>query len=250
MTAINMKTSTACSLLMFYFDVCVREVQSELGLSLEPTTLSSLNSLSVDTTSGEVNAAQFVPLPYPSSEPHNSDKPSFIQPSFTQSFNGQRNNKSLLNRSVNPSQTLYTTQNSYSTMGEDYDVLKLLGSSKTIHQKTSSIEITSSSPMSLTTQHQVSMSQQHDLSKTSTLNTDPLVSQWALYDTMLKTEGSFRIQSSAAMTITSSALSSALVSSTKFNVSCKLWSCPTPTDICTPLKGGKFHCSCKQVYGR
>ncbi|XP_062589107.1 uncharacterized protein LOC134250772 [Saccostrea cucullata] len=246
-----MKVSTACSFLMFYISSC--EVQSEEGFSLEPTTLSSLDSLPGDTTTGEVNGAQFVPLPYPSSEPQNSDNPSFIQPSFSQSLNGHRNNKSILNRSINPSQTRYTTQNSYSTMGEDYDVLKLLGSSKTIHQKTSSIEIASSSPMSLTSQPQISMSQQDGLSKTSALGTEPLSSQWALYDTMLKTQDSVRIQSSAAMTITSSAISPVSVPkprSGKVSVSCKPWSCPMPTDVCIPLKGGKFLCSCKQVYGR
>lgn len=256
-----MKLSECVSILVFsqiYSYVCLGVVQSDLALSLEPTTLSSLESLSLDKSSGEVTAAQYVPLLYPSSDQSQTD-PSIIQPSFTESFSGTENiNQATLNRSICPSRTKNTAQDPpYQTTGKDYDLTKLLGSSKTAHQKTSAIEISSSSPISLTLQPHVSLSQAPVSSKTSTQETEPLHSvEWSLYDTMLKTQDSHEIQSQlAAMTITSSVFSTAtsVMNTTKTstgNNSCIPGPCPLSTDMCTPLKGGKFHCSCRQVYGR
>ncbi|XP_048761433.1 uncharacterized protein LOC125670360 isoform X3 [Ostrea edulis] len=221
-----------------------------LGFNLEPTTMSSLESLSADTTSGEVTAAQYVSLPYSSSEHHNN-KPSVIQPSFTQSFIGERNNKSTLNRNVYPSQTLNTAQDSYKNIGKDYDWFQHLESSRTVHQKTPPVEIISSSSLSLTSQPQVSASQPQFSSEPSAQVTQPLLSAWSLYDTMLKTQDSAGIQSSVVMAITSSdvnSISSVVykVNTKKRFISCRPGSCPAVTDICTPLVGGKFHCSCRQ----
>lgn len=252
-----MKLSECVSILVIYSYVWLGVVQSDLALSLEPTTLSSLESLSLDKSSGEVTAAQYVPLLYPSSDQSQTD-PSVIQPSFTESFSGTENiNQATLNRSIYPSRTKNTAQDPYQTTGEDYDLTKLLGSSKTAHQKTSAIEISSSSPISLTLQPHVSLSQAPVSSKTSTQETEPLHSvEWSLYDTMLKTQDSHEIQSQlAAMTITSSVFSTAtsVMNTTKTikgNNSCIPGPCPLSTDICTPLKRGKFHCSCRQVYGR
>lgn len=252
-----MKLSGCISILVVYSFVCLGVVQSDLALSLEPTTLSSLESLSLDKSSGEVTAAQYVPLLYPSSD-QSQIEPSVIQPSFTESFSGTENiNQATLNRSIYPSRTKNTAQDPYQTTGEDYDLTKLLGSPKTAHQKTSAIEISSSSPISLTLQPHVSMPQAPVSSKTSTQGTEPLHSvEWTLYDTMLKTQDSHEIQSQLeAMTITSSVFSTATsvmntTKTSKGNNSCILGSCPLSTDICTPLKGGQFHCSCRQVYGR
>lgn len=253
-----MKLSKCVSILVIYSYVLLGVVQSDLALSLEPTTLSSLESLSLDKTPGEVTAAQYVPLLYPSSDQSQID-PSVIQPSFTESFSGTENiNQATLNRSIYPSRTKNAAQDPYQTTGEDYDLTKLLGSSKTAHQKTSAIEISSSSPISLTLQPHVSLSQDPVSSKTSAQGTEPLHSiEWTLYDTMLKTQDSHEIQSQlAAMTITSSVFSSTSTSvmnttkTSKGNNSCIPRPCPLSTDICTPLKGGKFHCSCRQVYGR
>lgn len=252
-----MKLSDCVSILMIYSYVWLDVVQSDLALSLEPTTLSSLESLSLDKSSGEVTAAQYVPLLYPSSDQSQVD-PSVIQPSFTESFSGTENiSQATLNRSIYPSRTKNSAQDPYQTTGEGYDLTKLLGSPKTAHQKTSAIEISSSSPISLTLQPHVSMSQAPVSSKTFAQGTEPLHSAgWALYDTMLKTQDSHEIQSQlAAMTITSSAFSTAttVMNTTKPNkgkYSCLRGPCPWTTDICTPLKGGKFQCSCRQVYGR
>lgn len=255
-----MKLSKCVSILVIYSYVLLGVVQSDLALSLEPTTLSSLESLSLDKSPGEVTAAQYVPLLYPSSDQSQID-PSVIQPSFTESFSGTENiNQATLNRSIYPSRTKNAAQDPYQTTGEDYDLTKLLGSSKTAHQKTSAIEISSSSPISLTLQPHVSLSQDPVSSKTSAQGTEPLHSvEWTLYDTMLKTQDSHEIQSQlAAMTITSSVFSSTstctsvmnTTKTSKGNNSCIPRPCPLSTDICTPLKGGKFHCSCRQVYGR
>jgi hypothetical protein len=222
----------------------------DVGFTLEPTTMSSLESLSTYTTSGEVTAAQYVSLPYPSSDPGNN-KPSVIQPSFTQSFIGQRSNISTLNRNIYPSQTLNTAQHSYKNVGESYDWFQHLEFSKTVHQRTPAVEVISSSSLSLTSHPQVSVPQAQVSSQTSAQATQPLLSAWTLYDTMLKTEGSAGVQSAVVMAITSSDISSVSSAGYKVNtkkrvISCRPGSCPVATDICTPLGGGKYHCSCRQ----
>nr|XP_022286951.1 uncharacterized protein LOC111099784 [Crassostrea virginica] len=242
-------------LLILYYSLCIDVVQSELIVSLEPTTLSSLESLSLDKSSGEVTAAQYVPLLYPSSDqPQNNVRPSVIQPSLTESFSGREHiNQATLNRSIFPSKTLNSAQDSYQTVGE-YDMSKILGSPKTAHQKTSAIEITSSSPLSLTLQPIVSMFQPTISSKTSTQGMEPMISAgWSMYDTMIKTQDVQEIQSHASMTITSSAFSTQTIimhnsKARKGSNSCHPGSCPLTTDVCTPLSGGRFHCSCRKVY--